>query len=193
MTIGELIRLARKEKGMTQKQVAELCGMADSAIRKYESGSQTPKLKTLQRIATALGVSYWDLIPDLEPDEEEDPSIMEEILKDFPYQTEFGPMSGKDIDRAILLRIKSGFSSEHEFYDAFTADEKYVRDGATDGRLFAAYLRAGHAGKRKIADYAEDILPRYRRQDAPQPPAEPQEGKDTTPPSDAPETPPEGE
>ena len=58
MTIGELIRHTRKEKGMTQKQVAEICGMADSAIRKYESGSQTPKLRTIQRIAAALGVEW---------------------------------------------------------------------------------------------------------------------------------------
>lgn len=57
MTIGERIKQTRKEKGMTQKQVAELCGMADSAIRKYESGSQKPKLETLCKIASALGVS----------------------------------------------------------------------------------------------------------------------------------------
>ena len=37
-TIGEKIRKTRIEKGMTQKQVAEKCDMADSAIRKYESG-----------------------------------------------------------------------------------------------------------------------------------------------------------
>ena len=64
MTIGELIRHTRKEKGMTQKQVAEICGMADSAIRKYESGSQTPKLRTIQRIAAALGVEWTELVPE---------------------------------------------------------------------------------------------------------------------------------
>lgn len=57
MTIGERIRQTRKAQGMTQKQVAELCGMADSAIRKYESGSQKPKLETLCKIANALNVS----------------------------------------------------------------------------------------------------------------------------------------
>lgn len=62
MNIGERIRAIRKSKGMTQKQVAEECGMADSAIRKYESGSQKPKLETLQRIATALNVSPTYLI-----------------------------------------------------------------------------------------------------------------------------------
>ena len=56
MMIGERIRAIRKQKGMTQKQIADKCGMADSAIRKYESGVVTPKIETLQRIAEALEV-----------------------------------------------------------------------------------------------------------------------------------------
>lgn len=56
MTIGEHIRYIRIQKGMTQKQVADACGMADSAIRKYESGVMRPKLITVSRIAKALEV-----------------------------------------------------------------------------------------------------------------------------------------
>lgn len=63
MTIGERIRAVRQQKGMTQKQVADACNMADSAIRKYESGIQTPKIETLQRIADALGVTASSLRP----------------------------------------------------------------------------------------------------------------------------------
>ncbi len=48
-------------------------------------------------------------------------------------------------------------------------------------------------GQSKVVGYVEDILPRYRRQDAPQTPPASSEGTDTTPPPDAPETPPEGE
>ena len=64
MTIGERIREVRTAKGMTQKQVADACGMADSAIRKYESGQITPKYATLQRIAAALSVPVDSLIDD---------------------------------------------------------------------------------------------------------------------------------
>ena len=62
MTYGQRMKAIRKEKGLTQKQVANGCGMADSAIRKYESGLITPKLETLQRIAEALGVPILDLL-----------------------------------------------------------------------------------------------------------------------------------
>lgn len=56
MTIGEKIRTLRTKKGLTQKQLGDLCGMADSAIRRYENGRANPKIETLQRIAAALDV-----------------------------------------------------------------------------------------------------------------------------------------
>lgn len=62
MTIGERIKKIRIDKGLTQKQVGQLSGMADSAIRKYELGVQNPKVETIQRIADALGVSASFLI-----------------------------------------------------------------------------------------------------------------------------------
>ena len=62
MTIGEKIRAIRKEKGMTQKQLADICKMADSAIRKYESGQVVPKMEMIERIANALGVPAIQLM-----------------------------------------------------------------------------------------------------------------------------------
>lgn len=60
-TTGEKIKQARLNSHMTQKQLAEKCGMADSAIRKYESGKVIPKVETLQKIANALGVSVYSI------------------------------------------------------------------------------------------------------------------------------------
>ncbi|MBD9002822.1 MAG: helix-turn-helix domain-containing protein [Faecalibacterium prausnitzii] len=66
MTIGERIYFCRLERKMTQKQLAEKAGMADSAIRKYESGRITPKFETLNRIAAALEVPWTTLYPNNE-------------------------------------------------------------------------------------------------------------------------------
>lgn len=66
MTIGEKIKEARLSAKMTQKELAEKCGMADSAIRKYESGKVTPKIETLSKIAQALDISVVELSPELE-------------------------------------------------------------------------------------------------------------------------------
>ena len=66
MTTGEKIKSIRISSKMTQNSLAEKCGMADSAIRKYESGKITPKFETIKKIATALGVSPLDLMGDVE-------------------------------------------------------------------------------------------------------------------------------
>ncbi len=55
MTVGENIRRIRKEKGLTQKQLGELCQMNEVQIRQYELGKANPKIETVNKIASALG------------------------------------------------------------------------------------------------------------------------------------------
>lgn len=63
MTIGENIRKYRKEKGLTQKALGELCGINEANIRKYEINPNiTPQLKTIEKIADALDVTITDLM-----------------------------------------------------------------------------------------------------------------------------------
>lgn len=61
MTVGENIKKFRKEKGFTQKKLGEKCGIAESNIRKYENNKQNPKKETIQKIADALNVHYFEL------------------------------------------------------------------------------------------------------------------------------------
>ena len=63
MPTGAKIKEIRKQKGLTQKQLGDLCGMADSAIRRYENGNANPKIETLKKIASALEVSLDSLLP----------------------------------------------------------------------------------------------------------------------------------
>ena len=62
MSTSEKIKKIRTEKGLTQRELGELCGMADSAIRRYESGRANPKLGTIAKIAAALEVNIFELI-----------------------------------------------------------------------------------------------------------------------------------
>lgn len=64
MPTGLKIKEIRQRKGLTQKQLGELCGMADSAIRRYENGNANPKIETLQKIADALEVPLIFLVED---------------------------------------------------------------------------------------------------------------------------------
>lgn len=62
MTVGENIRKIRKEKKLTQKELGKLCGMSEAQIRHYELNYKKPKIETLQKIATALDISYFELL-----------------------------------------------------------------------------------------------------------------------------------
>ena len=46
---------ARREKGITQKKLSELTGIAQGDISKLENGSANPSVRTLERVAAALG------------------------------------------------------------------------------------------------------------------------------------------
>lgn len=51
---SELISL-RLEKGLSQKQLAELIGTKQSAISRLESGDSNPSVEFLSKVAHALG------------------------------------------------------------------------------------------------------------------------------------------
>lgn len=68
---GDSIRKYRKQKGFTQKQLGEKCGINEANIRKYELGSQNPKIETLQKIAAALEIPVTYLRAGIVPDIDE--------------------------------------------------------------------------------------------------------------------------
>ena len=59
---GLLIRELRKEKGMTQQELANLLHITDRAVSKWERGLCAPDLSTLEPLAQALGISVGELI-----------------------------------------------------------------------------------------------------------------------------------
>ena len=62
----EGIKLSRKEKGITQEQLAKLTGLSRSSIINFESDRRNPRVKDLKKIATALNVPIETLIKDWE-------------------------------------------------------------------------------------------------------------------------------
>lgn len=54
--LGELVKL-RKERGLTQQQVAEALGISQPAVAGFERHDADPKLSTIRRYAHAIGAS----------------------------------------------------------------------------------------------------------------------------------------
>ena len=57
----------RKERGLSQADLAELVGTTQSAIARLESGGRPPRIDTLLRIANALDADLHIELLDREP------------------------------------------------------------------------------------------------------------------------------
>ena len=60
--IGKNIKRIRLKKGLTQLDLAAACGFEESSIGRLENGKTNPTIKTLVKIATALGTKLADLV-----------------------------------------------------------------------------------------------------------------------------------
>ncbi len=66
MSIGKLIRDARKKKGLTQKELGERLGISDVSVAQWENGLRNPRLETRQKLAKALDMDVTALMSDNE-------------------------------------------------------------------------------------------------------------------------------
>lgn len=60
--IGELLSRLRKERGMTQKQAAEVLQVSDRTISKWERGAGLPDVSMLQGISVLYGVDIEKIL-----------------------------------------------------------------------------------------------------------------------------------
>ena len=56
------LKIKRIEKGLTQKELADMVGIAKNTICAYEIGFRHPKKSTLGKIAHSLGCKMEDLM-----------------------------------------------------------------------------------------------------------------------------------
>lgn len=60
--LGQKIKRLRTEKGISQISFSEMIGIENSNLSRIESGRTNPTYTTLNKIATALGISLSDLV-----------------------------------------------------------------------------------------------------------------------------------
>ena len=179
MSVGERIREIRKCKRLTQVQLAEKSGVAAISIHQYESGKRIPQLAQLIRIAAVLGVNWNSLVTEDERtrivmgrSSEKDNflgiAVGGKIIAPGGIQSKYGVYAGQGIEAGGQVEI--GLVVQGELARAVKAIEQMTEEG-----------------RGKVAEYAEDILPRYRRQEPTEDTLDSTDGKDTPTPQDAPE------
>lgn len=61
-SMGEMISTLRKEKGMTQKELADMLNITDKAVSKWERDISYPDTQTIPKLAQIFGVSIEELM-----------------------------------------------------------------------------------------------------------------------------------
>lgn len=103
MEIGQKIRKARLERGMTQQELGAIVGVQKSAIAKYENGKVVNiKRSTLQKIASALDIRPSELIFTESPKETAELHVR--ILTDTQLMTAIKEYHELSEDKQKLVR-----------------------------------------------------------------------------------------
>ena len=64
MSFGENLKNVRKQRGVTQEELAEILGVSRQAISKWESGTSVPDVQLLLRIADFYNLTLDQLVRD---------------------------------------------------------------------------------------------------------------------------------
>lgn len=184
MTVGKRIKEARKQAGLKQSELAEQLGVAVVTIGQYERDKRQPTLAQLRNIAGALNADIVYL-----------------ISGQTSAEVEQGILFQKEAEAKYYA--KSRFAEAEAWKDRLNEIGQDLRKLNDEGQVEAVkrvkelteIKKYQHphepsplsAGIKVYGDGpAGSFLP------APQAPAEPKEGTDTTPPSKGSERPPEG-
>jgi transcriptional regulator with XRE-family HTH domain len=102
--VGKRIRLYRREKKLTQPQLAHHVGITSQQLQKYESGVNRIAVGKLVEIATALKlemVAFFDRIPTVEPSND---NQLENPQFDFTHEALLMSMAFMSISQPILRK-----------------------------------------------------------------------------------------
>ena len=61
-SMGEMIATLRREKGMTQKELADMLNITDKAVSKWERDITYPDTQTIPKLAEIFDISIEDLL-----------------------------------------------------------------------------------------------------------------------------------
>ena len=123
MTLGEKLKEARKQAGLSQEQLSEKLGVSRSAVAKWETDNGTPDVDNLKVISKLLNASIDHL---LDNDE-----VMDELVMREPYSlSDYGKGTKKTKkDRVIYEKFPGAKIYTLLAEQKFTKSEK-VMDNA---------------------------------------------------------------
>ena len=117
-SFGEKLKLARKQKKISQESLAKLVGVSRVAITNYETNKNTPTYENIKRLSLILGVNFSDE----ETDVKSVPIVGTascgaceiNVLQDLSLKA---LISANDWNKDLYAVIANGDSMANEIYD----------------------------------------------------------------------------
>lgn len=136
--VGLNIKKFRKEKKLTQMQLADLIGKHESSIRKYEKGLTDIPNEVIMKIADTLEVT---------------PA---ELLSVEDWETKYNP------DGRLAEEVKV-YETLKNFFGDYVGND--VGDDAVE--LLQQFQKLNHLGRKKLLSDIEDLtmIPKYQKKD----------------------------
>lgn len=136
--IAERLKSEREARGLSQRQLANACGVTASMISVMEQGRTSPSIATLKKVLSGLNMSLSDFFSDTAVNREKWHFTSDELLEINP-EAKFGSQ-GDDAARSISFRqvgntSQSAIQMLHEHYPpgADTGSERYSHEAEEAG------------------------------------------------------------
>lgn len=124
MKLGDKIKLLRKEKGFTQKELAAAANISRSYLADLEGNRYNPSMDVAESIAKALGVTihalwglpiYGEIIKSLCKEKNVTPDEINDFF-DFPPKTIQNIINGVwQLNEKILYRLSEYFNVQQDY------------------------------------------------------------------------------
>ena len=114
MSFGNNLRMLRKEKGITQEELAEMLDVSRQAVSKWESDNGYPETDKLVALAKNLGVSL-DYLMDNRPEETEEEQKDTVAAPASDHKIRIATFDGSQLVNCLTVKYaKIAFPSKNE-------------------------------------------------------------------------------
>lgn len=103
--IGSFLKELRKEKNVTQQQFAEIIGVSNRTVSRWETGSNMPDLDIVMQIADFYEVDLREILDGERKSEKMDNELKETVLKVADYSNEEKMRLTKRTNRLFVVGI----------------------------------------------------------------------------------------
>lgn len=135
MTIGENIRKIRKEKKLTQSELAQKIGISYQQIGQYETGKRKPKIETIDKIATALGVKIVDITREFKISDYKKTSEFQRLERNVDAQNGIIAIL-TDIYGSVEDKSVSGQYADTDYYLVGKGNDQFILDNGIIDALY---------------------------------------------------------